>query len=105
MSDRLAWLEQWCPECHAAPGARCTRWRFGRGRSRAVVVPRIHVARGWFERSCPTCKAAAGERCATPTGREASRVHAARLRPGRYELVCDQPWHYAAGMFDVLTVT
>ena len=31
MSDRLAWLEQWCPECHAAPGARCTRWRSGRG--------------------------------------------------------------------------
>ena len=62
MSDRLAWLEQWCPECHAAPGARCTRWRSGRGgRSRAVVVPHIHVARGWFERSCPTCKAAAGE--------------------------------------------
>jgi hypothetical protein len=88
MSDRLAWLEQWCPECHAAPGARCTRWRSGRGgRSRAVVVPHIHVARGWFERSCPTCKAAAGERCATPTGRKASRVHAARLRPGRYELV------------------
>ena len=27
------------------------------------------------------------------------------LEPGRYELVCDQPWHYAAGMFDVLTVT
>jgi len=27
------------------------------------------------------------------------------LGPGRYELVCDQPWHYAAGMFDVLTVT
>lgn len=27
------------------------------------------------------------------------------LMPGRYELVCDQPWHYAAGMFDVLTVT
>jgi uncharacterized cupredoxin-like copper-binding protein len=27
------------------------------------------------------------------------------LAPGRYELVCDQPWHYAAGMFDVLTVT
>ena len=26
------------------------------------------------------------------------------LAPGRYELVCDQPWHYAAGMFDVLTV-
>lgn len=27
------------------------------------------------------------------------------LKPGRYELVCDQPWHYAAGMFDFLTVT
>ncbi len=27
------------------------------------------------------------------------------LNPGRYELVCDMPWHYAAGMFDVLTVT
>jgi uncharacterized cupredoxin-like copper-binding protein len=26
------------------------------------------------------------------------------LRPGRYELVCDEPWHYAAGMFDMLTV-
>ena len=27
------------------------------------------------------------------------------LTPGRYELVCNEPWHYAAGMFDVLTVT
>jgi len=27
------------------------------------------------------------------------------LKAGRYELTCDQPWHYAAGMFDVLTVT
>jgi uncharacterized cupredoxin-like copper-binding protein len=26
------------------------------------------------------------------------------LRPGRYELVCDQPWHYVAGMFASLTV-
>jgi uncharacterized cupredoxin-like copper-binding protein len=26
------------------------------------------------------------------------------LKPGRYELVCDEPWHYAAGMFDVFTV-
>ena len=82
MSDRLAWLEQCCPECHAAPGARCTRWRSGRGgRSRAAVVPHVHVARGWFGRSCPTCKAAAGERCATPAGREASHVHAADSGP------------------------
>jgi hypothetical protein len=28
-----------------------------------------------------------GERCSTPTGREASRVHTARLRPARRELV------------------
>jgi uncharacterized cupredoxin-like copper-binding protein len=27
------------------------------------------------------------------------------LKPGRYELVCDEPWHYAAGMFDILTMT
>ena len=27
------------------------------------------------------------------------------LKPGRYELVCDQPWHCSAGMFDVLTVS
>jgi len=26
------------------------------------------------------------------------------LTPGRYELVCDEPWHYASGMFDVFTV-
>jgi uncharacterized cupredoxin-like copper-binding protein len=26
------------------------------------------------------------------------------LKSGRYELVCDEPWHYAAGMFDMLTV-
>jgi len=27
------------------------------------------------------------------------------LKAGRYELVCDEPWHYAAGMFNILTVT
>ena len=26
------------------------------------------------------------------------------VRPGRDALVCDEPWHYAASMFDVLTV-
>lgn len=26
------------------------------------------------------------------------------LGAGRYELICDEPWHYAAGMFTVLTV-
>ncbi len=28
-----------------------------------------------------------------------------KLRPGHYELICNEPWHYAAGMFNVLTVT
>jgi uncharacterized cupredoxin-like copper-binding protein len=26
------------------------------------------------------------------------------LQPGRYELICNEPWHYSAGMLDVLTV-
>ncbi len=26
------------------------------------------------------------------------------LKPGRYGLVCDEPWHYAAGMFVESTV-
>ena len=88
MSDRVAWLEQWCPECHAAPGLRCgLPYRAWGSRSRATPSPQLHIARGWLERPCPTCKAAAGERCSTPTGREASRIHTARLRPGRFELV------------------
>jgi hypothetical protein len=44
----------------------------------------MHVARGWRER--PTCRALPGDPCRTPSGREASRPHAARLRPGRREL-------------------
>lgn len=89
MSDRSAWLAQWCPECHAAPGGRCGRWLWGRRGTRGRVVPiaHLHVARGWLERPCPTCKAVAGERCSTPTGRPASRVHTARLRPARRELL------------------
>jgi len=85
MSDRAAWLEQWCPGCRAAPGARCRRWRWASGRGNPAA--QLHVARGWPERSCPKCKAQSGERCATPTGREASQVHVARLRPARWELV------------------
>jgi uncharacterized cupredoxin-like copper-binding protein len=27
------------------------------------------------------------------------------LQPGSYELVCDQPWHYANGMYTAFTVT
>jgi hypothetical protein len=44
------------------------------------------VARGWRTRRCLTCKAWSGDACETPSGREASAPHTARLRPGRREL-------------------
>jgi len=47
----------------------------------------MHCARGWRQRTCPTCRSQPEEPCRTPTGREASRPHAARLRPGRHELL------------------
>jgi hypothetical protein len=88
MTDRAAWLEQRCAECHAAPGRRCgLPHRAWGSPGCAAPSPQLHVARGWLERPCPTCKAAAGERCSTPSGREASRIHTARLRPSRFELV------------------
>jgi hypothetical protein len=85
VSERSTWLEHWCPTCHAAPGARCRRSRWTSARGNAAA--QLHVARGWLERSCPTCKAPAGAHCSTPTGRPASQVHTARLRPARWELV------------------
>jgi hypothetical protein len=83
MSDRALWLEEWCPACRVAPGARCRvhyLWK-------TMAFTQLHVARGWRARSCPTCKALPGKLCQTPSGRKASRVHAARHRPGRYELL------------------
>ena len=88
MSDRRDWLTQWCPECWAAPGARCRLKSWKSSGARAAT--HLHIARGWRERSCPTCHASTGEPCRTPSGREASRVHAARLRPARYELLAAQ---------------
>jgi hypothetical protein len=86
VSDRRDWLSEWCPECRAAPGKRCRRsWL-----SKSQPAVRLHVARGWRARSCPTCKAWPGDPCRTPSGREASRVHTARLRPGRAELLWGQ---------------
>ncbi len=92
MSDRQAWLEEWCPECRAAPGARCGRQTWSRSGVRVIPVARLHVARGWRGRRCPTCKAVAGERCTTPSGRDASQTHAARLRPARTELFAPAVW-------------
>jgi hypothetical protein len=83
MSDRREWLSEWCRTCWAAPQARC-RDRWKRSGRRAAVD--LHAARGWRERRCPTCKAPPGESCTTPSGCEASSVHAARLRPARNEL-------------------
>ena len=90
MSDRALWLEEWCPTCRAAPGARC-RLPWGR---RATAKPSaLHIARGWRARPCPKCKALPGDSCRTPCGREASRIHEARLRPSRYELLArDDVW-------------
>jgi hypothetical protein len=93
VSDRLLWLEEWCPECRAAPGARCRCSHWSKTDKRLVVaVARLHVARGWRERRCPTCKAGPREPCRTPSGREAPVLHAARRRPARNELAPSAVW-------------
>jgi hypothetical protein len=90
MSDRRAWLDEWCPECRAAPGTRCRdRHRYS-CRDRCGPAPGLHVARGWRTRRCPTCKALSEGACHTPSGREASQPHTARLRPARGELAARQ---------------
>lgn len=95
MSDRRTWLDEWCPTCGAAPGARCRISR--RCGCRPEKLSFLHVARGWRERSCPTCKTEPGERCLTPSGREATRTHAVRLRCARDELAgCGAVWEELA---------
>ncbi len=89
MSDRRAWLEEWCPYCRAAPGSRCRLGRYSSAK-RPSPVQSLHAARGWRERPCPTCRARPGDPCHTPSGREASQPHTARLRPGRSELATRQ---------------
>ncbi len=90
VSDRCAWLTEWCPECRAAPGTRCRdRHRYSYS-ARCGPAAYLHVARGWRARRCPTCKALSGDPCHTPSGREATRPHTARLRPGRGELAARQ---------------
>jgi hypothetical protein len=87
MSDRALWLDEWCPTCRVTPGSRCrTSWL-----QKTRSPSNLHVARGWRARRCPTCKALPGEPCRTPSGREASRTHEARLRPGRHELISGEP--------------
>lgn len=85
VSDRRAWLGQWCPTCEAAAGLRCREGRYSR--KHQSPARSLHVARGWRERSCPSCGVWPGDPCHTPSGREASGPHTARLRPGRGELV------------------
>ena len=94
MSDRALWLEEWCPTCRAAPDVRC-RNPYAR---KARAPARLHLSRGWRARACPTCKAFPGEPCRAPSGRQASHTHEARLRPGRRELVSDEPvWQELEG--------
>lgn len=85
MSDRRAWLDLWCPTCGAASGLRCRERRYSR--KHRSPARSLHVARGWRERSCPSCGVWPGDPGRTPSGREASGPHTARLRPGRGELV------------------
>lgn len=86
VSDRALWLEERCPTCRAAPGARCRMSSL----RRTIQPTRLHVTRGWRERPCSTCKSLPGDSCRTPSGRQASHTHEARLRPGRHELVLDE---------------
>lgn len=88
MSNRAAWLEEWCPDCWASPDARCRERYSARRHPRPSA--RLHVARGWRTRGCPTCKALPGQACRSPSGRESARPHAARQRPGRHELLTRQ---------------
>ncbi len=89
MSCRRAWLEEPCPQCGAAVGARCCAWRLSprRRTERSTPLRSLHIARGWRGRGCPTCKAPPGVGCTSPSGRTASRIHAARLGRARHELL------------------
>lgn len=80
MSDRASWLEEWCPDCHAASGARCRLFRHST--RRADLAAHLHKARGWRQRPRPRCKAQPGELCRTPS-RRAAAPHTPRLSPAR----------------------
>lgn len=56
---------------------------------------------GSLGESSRSCAAGAGDGLA-PGSTGWLTLH---LNPGTYELICDEPWHYAAGMFDTLVVT
>ena len=89
MSDHAKWFEEWCPDCRAAPGTRCAKHSLSKRKAPSSVM---HFARGWRCRSCPTCRAHPDDPCRTPSGREASGPHTARLRRSRRELTHDEVW-------------
>ena len=82
MSDRLAWLDQWCPQCRAAPGdAMPARPAWGGVASRRTAAA-LHVARGWRERCVPDVQGLAGRAVPYAERSRGLAVHSARLRPG-----------------------
>jgi hypothetical protein len=83
------WLQENCPTCQAAPGARC---RARPWRKTSAPTTELHFARGWRQRVCPTCHAQPGEACFTPRGRTASAPHTARLHRIASELTRDEAW-------------
>ena len=44
MSDRSAWLNQWCPECGASPGSRCQRTTIN-GTQHDIGLDGLHATR------------------------------------------------------------
>ena len=54
------------------------------------------AARGEASRPC-------GEGSGDGLGSGSTGWVTVNLPPGRYELICNEPWHYTSGMFDVLT--
>jgi DNA invertase Pin-like site-specific DNA recombinase len=76
-------LGRQCPRCGAAPKVMC---RDTRSRAkRKPAAEKVHFARHWLDRSCPACRAAHGEPCRSPSGAQATNIHAARLRPSKAE--------------------
>jgi hypothetical protein len=81
VSDRRAWKDDVVPTLLGSAGVRCREFgiRLGSARVRSRSSIRAWLARAYV----PDLQDAVGPAVPTPSGREASRPHAARLRPRR----------------------